>query len=282
MSACNSLRNAIIVSTMPNASPIRKHLKSLAERAPTPVRGAIRRVLQPGRYVFVSGEPTYNADGLITVHNADFVNDPRFNAAYEAGAATGSWAGLHIEWRTYIACWAADQVKHIEGDFVECGVNRGGLSRAVCEYVDMATSGRSFYLLDTFNGVAEEYLTDAEKRLGFNQSMNGYYDECFDDVVQTFASFPNVKIVRGPVPETLSQVTTDKVAYLSIDMNCVEPEIAAAEYFWDRIPSGGIVVLDDYAFVRHSLQKAAFDKFATRHDVQVLSLPTGQGLIFRP
>ncbi len=72
------------------------------------------------------------------------------------------------------------------------------------------------------------------------------------------------------------------MAYLSIDMNCVLPEIAAAEHFWERMPSGAVTVLDDYGWNLHEQQKAAFDAFAAKRGVSVLSLPTGQGLIFKP
>lgn len=260
----------------------KEQAKRLSNRLPPPVTDVVRRIVQPGRYVLTNSSPTFNADGLITVHNTDFIDDPRFSAAYRAGEATNSWAGLSVEYRAYIACWAADQVLHIDGDFVECGVNRGGLARTVCEYVDMANSDRRFFLLDTFNGVAEEYLSDDERNLGFTKSMDGYYDECYDEVVATFAEFPNVEIVRGPVPDTLPQVTADKIAYLSIDMNCVGPEIAAAEHFWERLSSGGIILLDDYAWDKHLMQKHAFDGFASERGVQVLTLPTGQGLILKP
>jgi hypothetical protein len=65
-------------------------------------------------------------------------------------------------------------------------------------------------------------------------------------------------------------------------MNCVYPEISAAEYFWNKIAPGGIIVLDDYGFDKHINQKEAFDEFANKRGIQVLSLPTGQGLIFKP
>ena len=65
-------------------------------------------------------------------------------------------------------------------------------------------------------------------------------------------------------------------------MNVVIPEIAAAEYFWDRLVTGAIVILDDYGHLPHVLQKHAFDAFAAARGVQVLLLPTGQGLIFKP
>ncbi len=65
-------------------------------------------------------------------------------------------------------------------------------------------------------------------------------------------------------------------------MNTRDPEIAAAEYFWDKLVSGAAIVLDDYGWRKHIEQKRAFDDFASRRGVQVLSLPTGQGLILKP
>jgi hypothetical protein len=65
-------------------------------------------------------------------------------------------------------------------------------------------------------------------------------------------------------------------------MNCVEPEIAAAEFYWPRMVSGSIMLLDDYGWARHAAQKRAFDRFAQQREVMILRLPTGQGLIMKP
>ena len=57
----------------------------------------------------------------------------------------------------------------------------------------------------------------------------------------------------------------------------------AAEHFWPRLVSGAVIVLDDYGYSDDYLrQKRAFDAFAGKNGVQVLLLPTGQGLIFKP
>jgi hypothetical protein len=57
------------------------------------------------------------------------------------------------------------------------------------------------------------------------------------------------------------------------------PERAALEALWPRIPRGGVVLLDDYAYWGHGNQKDAMDAAARSLGVEVLSLPTGQGLI---
>lgn len=230
-------------------------------------------------YMLYRAPGAYLQDGLLTVHNSDFRRDPKFRAAYGLGKATGSWGRTDVEWRAYVCCWAAWSVREKDGDFVECGVNRGGLSRAVMQYVDFAKLDKKFWLLDTYEGLVDYLISDSERRLGIRP---GGYSPCYEQVVETFRSFPNVRIVRGVVPDTLPIVAADRICYLSIDMNQAAPEIAAAEHFWDRLVSGGIVILDDYGWRKNINQKIAFDRFAAERNVKVLSLPTGQGLIFKP
>jgi hypothetical protein len=231
-------------------------------------------------YNLIRGKLTYREDGLATTHNSDFMCEPRFAEAYAIGKAVGVWQDADIHWRAYVACWAAAKGKALEGDFVECGVYRGSVSRMVMHYIDFnRMTSRKFYLLDTFDGLVDRYISDEEKRQG---RRAGVYEETFEAVRSTFDDFSNVKIIRGTVPETLPEVTAEKIAYLSLDMNCAGPEVAAAEYFWPRMTSGAVIVLDDYGFSGHIEQKHAMDSFAAGKGVGVLSLPTGQGLLFKP
>ena len=196
----------------------------------------------------IRGPITYCRDGLLTLHNADFIKVPAFLRAYNLGKATGSWGKGDPSWRVYICCWAALRAKDLEGDFIECGVNKGGFSRAVMQYINFQGLNKYFWLLDTFCGLSDEYITEEEKKQGI---ASGTYKECYSDVIETFKEFKNVHIIRGTVPDTLVKVSTNKVCYLSIDMNCVEPEIAAAEFFWDKLVSGAVMVLDDYGWRKH-------------------------------
>src|SRR2546423_1277354 len=103
-------------------------------------------------------------DGLMTTHNADFMHDARFAEAYRRGKATGSWGESELPWRVYVVCWAAEHALRRDGDFVECGVNRGGFARAIIEYTQFtAQTARKFYLVDTFSGFPEELKRFAAK-----------------------------------------------------------------------------------------------------------------------
>ena len=112
--------------------------------------------------------------------------------------------------------------------------------------------------------------------------MQSQYEECYQEVNENFSEFNRVHLVRGTVPGTLTEPDISKVCYLHLDMNCTEPEIAAAEFFWDKLSSGGIVLLDDYAYEGYLPQKRAHDKFASEKDVPILALPTGQGFYIKP
>jgi hypothetical protein len=226
------------------------------------------------------GKATYNQDGLVSAHYPSFLDDDRFMAAYAAGLSTGSWPGGELHWRAHVFCWAAARGASLEGDFVECGVNRGGLALTAMKFINFERLGKRFFLLDTFEGLVAEQLAPEERQLGLR---GGGYEPCYESVVRTFAPYGEaVRIVKGKVPDTLAQVDCDRIAFLSIDMNAKEPELAAAECFWERLSSGAVIVLDDYGWRKHTAQRLAFDDFARARGAPLLALPTGQGLILKP
>jgi O-methyltransferase len=246
----------------------------------------VRRVhffRQHKQYIHIPKEyVTSFEDGMLTQHSAAFLEDKKFISAYKLGAATNSWKGAAIRWRAYVACWAGQHAAMLPGDFVECGVNRGGLARAIVDYVGFEKLQKKFFLVDTFNGLVPQYLTADEKRKGLLEHYNYYEDDSLGAVRETFAPFSNVVVVQGSVPEILPEIPSKCIAYLSLDMNCVWPEQQAAEYFWDLMVPGGIILSDDYGFDLHEEQRRMMDRFAASRGVAVLALPTGQGIIFKP
>jgi len=219
--------------------------------------------------------PTYREDGLVTINNADFLRDAVFLQAYEA--ALQQQPDTWIRWRSHVVQWAAHHAMRLPGDFVECGVNRAFLSMSAMTAVDFRhANDRHFYLFDTYCGLVPEQVTSDDQA-----AFRNVYPDTYDFVKGTFRDWKNVSVVRGIVPESLTKVSIERVAYLSIDMNCVKPEIEAIKYFWPRIVPGGIIILDDYGFPGHTAQKHAADDFAGSVGVKVLCLPTGQGLIIK-
>ena len=223
----------------------------------------------------------YNQDGLSTEHNCDFMDNQRFISAFNRGMqAQGEILPIH--WRIHVVTWVANTVKLLNGDFVECGVNKGMFSSSAMDYIDWNCLNKHFFLFDTFKGVDPKYLTEAEKNGRIMNISNIQFLECFEQTKNNFREFKNIHLIRGSVPETLTNVEIENVCYLSLDMNCAIPEVAAAEYFWPKMVSGAIALLDDYTYVGYEEQHKAFDKFAYQKNITILSLPTGQGLYIKP
>jgi hypothetical protein len=233
-----------------------------------------------GYEVFNLSRPgLYSQDCLTTFHNHNFMQEPRFVAAYQRGIKA-SGVDHHIHWRVHVALWVASQVKHLDGAFVECGVSRGFLSSAIMQFLDWNSLEKDFYLFDTFDGLDERFLTQNEKKK--TDRLSWYKDLSYESVRENFSEFKNVHLIQGVVPESLSKVKIPKVCYLCLDMNCTVPEIEAAGFFWDKLVSGGMILLDDYAYAGYEDQNRAFNLFAAQKRTEILTLPTGQGLILKP
>ena len=217
-------------------------------------------------------DATYDSDGMLTRHNVDCLKDPKFIDSFTV-ALQGIPPELlsmysSIQWRAHVCCWAANQAKHLDGDFVECGVWWGVLSRALLEYVDFGKLDKQMYLLDAWGNLE---LPD----------HNLYVPDIYDAVKARFSNFQNVHMIRGLVPDTLAKVPSEKIAYLSIDMNMVEPERAALEYFYPKMVSGGVIYFDDYGWEGHYPQKKMVDAFFKDKPESIMCIPSGQGIIVK-
>ncbi|OQA34719.1 MAG: Macrocin O-methyltransferase [Betaproteobacteria bacterium ADurb.Bin341] len=267
------LRHAVQGAAAPVASA--DLLELLSQPVPSPSRPAA------GLYT-----PIFSYDGLINdpkvIHNHDFMRNPRYIKAYEVAERALGY-DHKMFWRLHVALWCATQAQKLPGDFVECGVWRGFLATAIMNYIPWPSEDKQFYLFDTWEGLDERFLTEGERNNKAKlEHFKPYYANQYESVKTHFSNYPNVHLIKGSVPETLGTVEIGSISYLSLDMNCAPPELAAAEYFWDRIVPGGMILLDDYGFVSYEDQKRGFDDFAAKHGVEILALPTGQGLLIKP
>lgn len=117
----------------------------------------------------------YARDGLITRHNAAFLFAEVLDEVVQSLPDARD-----IGWRLHVACWAADIGSRLPGDFVECGVNRGGTAFTVAKYVKFQNLPKRFYLLDTYCGLVPELLTEEERKAGLDDAYKGAYPDCYE------------------------------------------------------------------------------------------------------
>lgn len=210
-----------------------------------------------------TGRTVYAEDGLCTAHSHHFLHDPGFVKAYQRAVRAGGF-DYGIRWRTHTMLWAARTAARLDGAFVECGTAKGFMASAVCEYLDW--KDRPFYLFDTYEPA--ELSTEAPF----------YATDGPEPVARNFREWPGVQLIVGRIPETLQDMTIDRVAFLHIDMNSPAPEAAAVRRLWPLLVPGGLMIFDDYGFGPYEASRDSADRLANELGFTVLACPTGQGI----
>ena len=103
----------------------------------------------------------------------------------------------------------------------------------------------------------------------------------YEAVCKRFDGYANVRVIKGIVPDVLSDGCPGKISYLHLDMNAADAEIGALDVLFERVVPGGFLVLDDFGHSRHGLQFTKETAWFKAHGYDVLELPTGQGLVVK-
>lgn len=186
----------------------------------------------------------------------------------------------YLMWRIHIACWAAYTCLKLEGDFVECGVLDAIFSTVINDYLDLQNSGKDFYLYDSFEGIPEKYLSgeDADKINFSTYKDRGQYEKLKD----RFEDQKHIHLIRGNLPDTLSETCPEKIAFMHMDLSNYESERDTLRALMDRIVPHGIVLFQNYEWAFTRSWQISDDDFIRERNIKILSLPTGQGMFIKP
>lgn len=150
----------------------------------------------------------------------------------------------------------------IAGDFVECGVWRGGNSIAAADVFQRQSCNRTVFLFDTFTGMTEPGEFDANASDGTSalpEFMSSQQDEynswCYASIEDVRANFLNfdidtsrVRLIKGDILNTLENPDNlpDKISVLRLDTDWFESTKKELEVLWPRLVKGGVLLIDDY------------------------------------
>ena len=178
----------------------------------------------------------------------------------------------------------------IPGSIVECGVWRGGSMQAVARtLLARGATDRDLHLFDTFEGMPPP--TDRDRRpdgrlasellASHPKTRRVWAFASLDDVqagmAQTGYPAERVHFHRGLVEDTVPAQAPDRIALLRLDTDWYESTQHELDHLYDRVPSGGVVIFDDYGFWRGARQ--AIDEFLDRSGARLLLAPTASGRI---
>ena len=171
----------------------------------------------------------------------------------------------------------------VPGAFAECGVWRGGSVLAmVLTLQEMGVEDRDVLLYDTFEGMTEpgEHDTSSfdppalETWRAAERAASVPWPEYFDpetfheDAVRQLllaTGYPEerVRLVRGPVEETLPAEAPDALALLRLDTDWYESTRHELEHLYPRLSPGGVLIVDDYGHW-DGARRAVDEYFAAR------------------
>jgi O-methyltransferase len=212
----------------------------------------------------------YTGDNLITYNrNLSFLEDQSFMAAFNKHATTD--VEQAILWRMSIVLWGARNGLKLEGDFVECACYKGTTVRILCDTLGFAGLDKRYFLYDLF---------DHDPAMS-HHAMPEHSKELFQSVKDRFADTPNVIVTQGSVPQVLSTVAPEKIAFMHLDLNNADAEVGALDVLFERMVPGAVLVLDDYGWLGYRAQKLAEDPWFAARGYFVMELPTGQGMVIK-
>ena len=150
----------------------------------------------------------------------------------------------------------------IPGDFVECGVWRGGSAMVMAFTLqELNVSNRKIYLYDTFEGMTEP--TEHDHKLSGNTaqaSEKWQKKQKKDHNEWCYASLPEVEhnllstkypndmlvFVKGKVEETIPQTVPDQIALLRLDTDWYESTKHELIHLFPLLQKTGVLIIDDY------------------------------------
>ena len=159
----------------------------------------------------------------------------------------------------------------IKGDVLELGVLAGDTACYLSQKFSESFKNRKYYLIDLFNWKQGDAHIEIKKLL---------QPDLFQEVLDRFKVYDFVEVIQGNAVKILPTLNLNDISFAHIDMNNAEPESYCLEYLTPRMSKGGCIVLDDYGWWGYSEQKVALDKIADKYNLDILELPTGQGVIF--
>lgn len=172
---------------------------------------------------------------------------------------------------------------NIDGDFVECGVWKGGSSMMIAlTLLKNKCTDKKIYLYDTFEGMPEP--TDNDININNKKAENKFLklkrnenssDWCFSEIDEVknnifSTGYPkeNIIFVKGKVENTIPNIIPNKIALLRLDTDWYESTKHELEHLYPRLSEKGVLIIDDYG---HWLGcRKAVDEYLKKNNISLL------------
>ena len=155
--------------------------------------------------------------------------------------------------------------QNIQGDFVQCGVWRGGIAGLMLDHIlkseiDLTKSTRKLWLYDTFEGMPPPGENDPSRANDYylqtkniDNEFSNWCNASIEDVIETLKYVSQdydyyTKLIQGKVEETLldEKKLPSKIALLHLDTDWYSSTKIELEILYPLIADEGFLIVDDY------------------------------------
>lgn len=171
----------------------------------------------------------------------------------------------------------------VPGDFVECGVWRGGSMMAVAlTLLRLGVTDRDLWLYDTFEGMPEPtehdvgpdgHAAKAEfelRKVGSDSSdwCRSGIDEVRENLAGTGYPTDRIRLVKGKVEDTIPGEIPGRIACLRLDTDWYASTRQELLHLYPLLSSRGVLILDDYGHWKGARQ--AVDEYFSAEGITLL------------
>lgn len=171
----------------------------------------------------------------------------------------------------------------IEGDFVECGVWRGGsMAAAARTLIGDNTFDRTLWMYDTYDGMssptdqdidfqgqaAAQLMNEQDREDAGSVWCRSPLEQVKSTMRETGYPAERINFVVGKVEETLTESIPEKIALLRLDTDWYESTRCELEFLFPKLVPGGVLIVDDYGHWEGC--RRAVDEYFEKHQISML------------
>lgn len=175
--------------------------------------------------------------------------------------------------------------RNIPGDFVECGVWKGGSAMLIAHTLKQLNAlDRTIWLYDTFEGMSTPTEKDVRAHDGevitpqrlqeliSNDEAWKSLAQPLDAVKAALAStgYPadRLKFIKGKVEQTIPAQCPDRIALLRLDTDWYESTRHELVHLYPRLQPGAPLIIDDYGYWQGA--RDAVDEYLKQNTIHLL------------
>ena len=256
-----------------------------------PIKNLLNSIVAPCRRFF-KGKPSNKANS--DFKGTLFEEDDYYHRLFEYGLKLDGTPEYGRRERFYSMVQFYCSTSDLSGETAEAGCLFGLSSFLMCGYERLKNpqfKGNGHHLFDSFVDLSKPSPEDLTGSLSnpilsavVERYAEGVPDETrhfLERTQNTLVEFPEIEYHKGWIPDIFRDHDERTYRFVHIDVDLFAPTFDSLAYFYPRLVTGGVIVVDDYGFVNWPGVKKAADRFCRSNKIPIIPLITGNAVIVK-